>query len=244
MAEASPKPSEVTEADLRKLPRWAIVALAARNARRVQPLVVAAWARAPKREIEAVDTAISIAESAARGEQVSFSAAADAAAATSTAVTFATRDEQFRRGIDPLNGVIAVYYIADAAAHAAQTAATTTCAAVAMQDGEPPKSSRAYFVATCGGYWPGDSVARYAARNCFAAASACANAATISADINGASAAARSDLAALIALAKANKWRDTSPVDVALLGPLWSPGNQPTWANAASCGDGATGAVR
>lgn len=43
-----------------------------------------------------------------------------------------------------------------------------------------------------------------------------------------------SDLQTLIELSKAKKWTDDSPVDVALLGPLWPPGTEPEWAKNAT----------
>ena len=43
----------VTKEDLDKLPRWAIVAFAARCARRVQPLFTALWPVAPQEHVHA-----------------------------------------------------------------------------------------------------------------------------------------------------------------------------------------------
>ena len=50
------------EARFRKLPRWAIVAFAARCARRAQPVFDLGWPAAPRNYIEAIDHAIAIAE--------------------------------------------------------------------------------------------------------------------------------------------------------------------------------------
>ena len=50
------------EARLRKLPRWAIVAFAARCARRAQPAFTLDWPDAPPTHIQAIETAISVAE--------------------------------------------------------------------------------------------------------------------------------------------------------------------------------------
>ncbi|MEM9065772.1 MAG: hypothetical protein AAGB51_09820, partial [Planctomycetota bacterium] len=51
--------------ELRTLPRWALVAYAARCARRVQPLFKASWPDAPAEHVEAVDKAITLAERSA-----------------------------------------------------------------------------------------------------------------------------------------------------------------------------------
>ena len=48
--------------EMRELPNLAIVAFAARCARRVQPLLRAGWPDAPEEELEAVETAIAVAE--------------------------------------------------------------------------------------------------------------------------------------------------------------------------------------
>lgn len=60
------KKLEVTEEELRQLPRWAVVAFAARCARRVQPLFTKYWAKAPDEYVMTINTAITLAESSAR----------------------------------------------------------------------------------------------------------------------------------------------------------------------------------
>ena len=52
--------------DMQAIPRWARVALAARTARRVQPLVLASWPKATKKFQRGVEWAIAEGESAAR----------------------------------------------------------------------------------------------------------------------------------------------------------------------------------
>ena len=52
----------VTKEDFEKLPRWAVVAFAARCARRVQPLFKAGWPDAPGDSIRAVEHAVDTAE--------------------------------------------------------------------------------------------------------------------------------------------------------------------------------------
>lgn len=54
-----------TKEDIAQLPIWAIVAFAARCARRVQPLFTRAWPDAPKEHVQAVDEAITFSEKAA-----------------------------------------------------------------------------------------------------------------------------------------------------------------------------------
>ncbi len=55
------------QADLESLPQWAIVALAARCARRVQPLFKHYWHTAPPELVGSLDRAISLVESASAG---------------------------------------------------------------------------------------------------------------------------------------------------------------------------------
>jgi len=55
--------------------------------------------------------------------------------------------------------------------------------------------------------------------------------ATLAAAANAATAAARADFDLLNALADKLRWTDDSAVDVALLGPLWPPGEELEWAN-------------
>jgi hypothetical protein len=57
----------VTEEELKQLPRWAIVAFAARCARRVQPLYVKHNPDAMPNHVQAIDKAITLAEATASG---------------------------------------------------------------------------------------------------------------------------------------------------------------------------------
>jgi hypothetical protein len=57
---------EASVADvLRKAPRWAIVAFAARCGRRVEPLFQRSWPQAPEHHVEAVSRSIALAENSA-----------------------------------------------------------------------------------------------------------------------------------------------------------------------------------
>jgi len=79
--------------ELRKLPRWACVAFAARCARRAQPMFTLKWKDAPREHVEAIERAITAAEASARVgfadasilAAVAAAADADAAAATDAA---------------------------------------------------------------------------------------------------------------------------------------------------------------
>jgi hypothetical protein len=180
----SPAPNSIpTKDEVATLPRWAMVAFAARCARRVQPVFTAAWPSVPSQHVEAVATAIASAEATAKHARTSFTAdpalAADAADAAARAAA---------RSSDA----------ADAADAAARTAARAARAAANAVD-----------------------TASYAAR---AADAAAAFAAT------NAASPMRSDFNLLVALSKQLAWTDDSPVDVALLGPLWPPEMEPAWA--------------
>jgi hypothetical protein len=62
MSKQKKEPTIPTVEEIAKLPRWAIVAFAARCARRVQPLFVLGWPEAPDKHKEAVNKAIKLAE--------------------------------------------------------------------------------------------------------------------------------------------------------------------------------------
>ncbi|MFN0146596.1 MAG: hypothetical protein ACKVT1_08805, partial [Dehalococcoidia bacterium] len=79
--------------ELVKLPRWARVAFAARCARRVQPLFLKHWPSAPKEHVEALDKAITLAETAARsGRAAVFDQKLTTAAASANAAADAAAD--------------------------------------------------------------------------------------------------------------------------------------------------------
>ena len=122
------------EEDLRKLPRWAIVAFAARCARRVQPLFAKYWKDAPKEHIEAVDRAITLSEASARvgRPEASLSDAADAARVAAAA--YAAVDA-------------AAYAAADAADAAAYAAVDARAAADAAVDARAAARAAAYAAA-------------------------------------------------------------------------------------------------
>lgn len=83
------KKLEVTEEELRQLPRWAVVAFTARCARRAQPLFTMNWPQAPDEHVKAVEAAITLAESSARVGRANGSAAVVAAVAARAAATAA-----------------------------------------------------------------------------------------------------------------------------------------------------------
>jgi hypothetical protein len=79
-----------TSVEIAELPRWARVALAARCARRVEPLYAGRWPEAPANHRAAVLRAVEVAEgSAARASSIgSIEAAANAAVAAASAAIF------------------------------------------------------------------------------------------------------------------------------------------------------------
>lgn len=128
MAEEARLPSQV---EIANVPRWARVAFAARCARRVQPLFVAAWPDAPEKHIQAIDLAITIAEqsaadAAAADDDAAAAAAADAAEeATATDTAFAAAADEAARA-----AAAAALAAADEADDAAESAAAAADAAV------------------------------------------------------------------------------------------------------------------
>lgn len=165
----------IQEQEIKRLPHFARVAFAARCARRVQPLFTALWKDAPRKNVEAVDEMVTVAEVMAREGVVSTTPV--------NHLAFAHADT-----------VVAVHGAANAATHAAYAA---------------------------------QSVAQSASYAALAAADAAdADTSTI--------AAMRDDYERLLAISEEKRWTDTSPVDVVLLGPLWSLGTEPDWAKSLS----------
>ena len=116
----------ITSDAIRRLPRWARVAFAARCARRAQPIYQHFWPDAPEHHLRALDRAVRVAEQAAAnaGPGVAAEAADAAYAAASEAARGAPRD------------AADATYAAARAAHAAMAAghADTTDAAYAAAD--------------------------------------------------------------------------------------------------------------
>jgi hypothetical protein len=180
------EPRLPTEEELRTLPRWAVVAYAARCARRVQPLFTHYWPDAPREHVEAVDRAITLAEAAA----------ADPASASDWVPALAARSAA-NAAANAAAARSAARSAANAAANAALNAAAANPAAAAL-------------------------TAANAAHATAANPAAAANAAALAH-------AARRDFDLLRALAEQHGWTDDSPVDVALLGPLWPDGLPEGW---------------
>ncbi|HLO39609.1 MAG TPA: hypothetical protein VK176_01200, partial [Phycisphaerales bacterium] len=80
------EPKIPTEDEIAALPRGARVAFAARCARRVQPLFTHFWPDAPRKHVEAIDNAITLAERRFEGSRsASVNVYADAARAAARA---------------------------------------------------------------------------------------------------------------------------------------------------------------
>ena len=121
------------------LPRRAVVAFAARCARRVQPLFVAAWPDAPQKHLDAIEKAIVLAERYGQGDKIT---AADAYAdAYADAVAYAARAADARAA--------AAY--ADAAAYAAYAAHAADAADAYADAAYAARAAAAYADAAVGG---------------------------------------------------------------------------------------------
>ena len=62
-------PSIAEKAEVEKLPHWARVALAARCAKRLQPVLGRTWTDSSKEDIETIDNAITLVETAAKNAE-------------------------------------------------------------------------------------------------------------------------------------------------------------------------------
>lgn len=186
---------------VRQLPRWAAVALAARCARRVQPLFVKGWPDAPQEHREAVLKAVLIAEQSARmghSDPVRAKAAVTnalhagmgAAPASGRGATGAKRAASW-----------AARSASDATLSVAQIGGAAAYAGFASKDAATAAAAYAGFAANAEG-------------------TAVTSPETTTADII--------DLEELLRLASVNGWTDDSPVDVDRIGPLWW-GQEPDW---------------
>ena len=207
-----------TKAELMRMPKWATVVFAARCARRVQPVFTRVWKDAPRQHVEAIDKAISLSEAVAqRGASWDlFEAVDDAASAGRAAYSTSVA------GPAAVHAAGAAYTAVYAAAYAAH-AATSTCPLVL--------AGMAAMMAGDAARYASDAAANDATdtgRSCFVsdAARVAREAAYLQA-FHAACAAARADYITLVELGKLNAWTHESPVDVALLGPLWPEGAKP-----------------
>lgn len=185
---------------LEALPRWAVVAFAARCAHRALPVFLEAGG-APERHKLAVQQAADLAADAARTPVTNSAAARDVSAAASTAGTDANA------AADEASEIAGCRPAAFAAAYAAYT---TGCAA----DVE---------LAAAGAGGGAVANAKAAANGAASAVRAvCGPGATPDYSASAA------DLSSLTRLAQEQRWNDDSPVDPDMLGPLW-PDSEPDW---------------
>lgn len=108
-----------TQEDLQGLPPTAIIAFAARCARRVQPLYKHSWPDAPKKHVQALDRAITLVQLSAASPDSTSSSELNAAASAATHAAHAA------------SVASAASHAASAAAHAAHAAADADSAAFA-----------------------------------------------------------------------------------------------------------------
>lgn len=188
-----------SENELDQLPRWALVAFAARCAERVRPLFRYFWPDAPQEHIDAVDAAGTLAWRTA-------SQASVPAGSTDT-VTHAANAETAGR--------LANADTAAAAAAAAAHAANAALAAYTAKGAGTEYAARASRAAAAA------AAARAAAR--------AADLAAVRAAVRAADIAMRRDYELLKTLAAREGWTGESPVDPDLLGPLWAEGEPEGW---------------
>jgi hypothetical protein len=214
--------------DYLKLPRWARVAAACRNARRVQPIFAAVWSDAPGYFVKDIEKAIAIGEqSAANPAQATKAAAANAADTAAHCAALAARLAAYAApaALAAACAAHAAAYSADAADYVAKAAPTLDPDAVAAYD-----CSASWAVA----YLTAEAADPYAANARVLARAAAVPgwplAVQLLADARAlASSAARADFELLKALSQSKGWTDDTPVPVDLLGPLWTFGVPERW---------------
>lgn len=193
-----------TEMEIAKLPRWAVVAFAARCARRVQPLFQAHWPDAPDKYASTLEFGIELVERVAAGNAdanitgaelaAGNAASAQVAAVAANNVAIAANAEDDK--VAAVNAASAVRHAADAAGH--------------------------------GGH--GDQAAGAAASAALAAAAAGSQAASG----RNVTKAIRLDFDRLRNATVHEKWDDQTPVPPEFFGSLWPDGEPKGWPYEAS----------
>ena len=181
-----------TRDELAQLPRWAIVAFAARCARRVQPLFTQSWPDAPQHHVIAVENAIALSEKrASSGKSNSL----------------------------VVPGVIIVsgggVYAAARAAYTAYAASTAATAAARAAD------AAAYAARAADAADAADAAARAAdAVRAADAATKAARHAVNASPIQIILSSIRNDFACLLEASRRENWDDTTPVPPSFFEPL------------------------
>ena len=207
-----------TPDELAKLPRRAVVAFAARCARRAQPLFAAEWA-APRDFLEAIDRAIGLAESFAAAAKPAYDAAKAAANAAADAADVAA---------NVAANVVAdaapkpAYFAAIAGANAAAAAAAAKFADVAANVANAA-ANVAYAAANA------DTVTDVASAAAHAAA-VYANSAYAADTVDVATSGVLRDFVRLRAAAQTENWTNNdTPVPPEFFGPMWPDGEPEGW---------------
>lgn len=209
MANSIDQPPDVpSREEIASLPKWAIVAFAARCARRVQPLFQYFWPDAPDELILSIDRASKLAQASSENP---------AMASTARSAIYLTAASK-----------------ANAAASAVETAlgSATVETRNAAADAAYAARNAAFAVLTAAESLKQSSYV-YAAKNAVdSAVYAVQNAAEASAELDAriqTSLAIRHDLQTLIAAAINNKWSDSTAVPSDFFGPLWPEGTPAAW---------------
>ncbi len=202
------KPTAITQESLLGLPRQALIAFAARTARRVLPAFHASWPEAPKEHVQAVEYAVKLAEDVGAGIVAgSSSRVSDAGGLAGQKAGRASREAEAANFFAAARAADAAYHAADAVYDsdlrtiAANAAGTTVSAAGAFI---------AYLLPTSGG--PGGAFE-----------DAASNAADVLQNVMAA------DVALLRQFAARDHWTDATPVPPEWFGPLWPNGEPPGW---------------
>lgn len=201
-----PEPSKPTEKELQELPRWAVVAFAARCARRVQPLFER-WDTG-KTHTTDIENAILLAERATHADR-------EATETTTAAVAAAINTAKAANTTGETATAAAAIAAADAATHAANAARVNA--------GAFSNAFSAAFAAA--------NASTHAAR---AAGVAASHAADVAESDTGTAVAEivmamRRDFELLEETTKQEGWTDDTPVPPEFFGPLWAEGDPKGW---------------
>jgi hypothetical protein len=183
--------------ELTRLPRWALVSMSVRCARRVQPLAVSDWPDAPSDFQEAIETCIALTEEAA-------SSAHTSDALQEVSKSLATRAAE----VANLTSRFASFTVAFAAVNAANVASADgrdNAVAFAMATSDSCHKSATFAAARFSGFRKVKTLEMTKALT----------------------RAMRHDFEHLAGLARKEDWTDATPVRPKVLGDLWPGGAPP-----------------
>jgi hypothetical protein len=216
----------VTANDLRLLPRWAVVAFAARCARRVQPGFNFFWTDAPEEYVKGVESAIAQAEQAAAGKHFP----AQEPTATNVAWTAVNAADAAQKAPAVLAARVA------AAAADAALAATVAAGRIPLAPAHTLLPDAAYEAAraAAAGLVPsvagGNVLVNSAGEQLISSSGAELVSAGSRGDAAETGAGVSEDFQRLREASLQESWTDDTPVPPEFFGPMWPEEMRPSWA--------------